>query len=178
MFIELNVEVLSLETSNDPSDTPPDRGPPVDSASADSPPAPSPPARRAATKSDENMKTIMSLLGKELSPEEAAKFRSACGEGVGPTLVRVPNGQTAAMGGILSQYLGRVMAVARADRSLVEFRIEFPFLDAEMGAMAVAGATAHTVSIGKTMAVLPLVEGEMVLLVTPKVVDRTAAKPQ
>ena len=31
------------------------------------------------------------------------------------------------------------MAVARADRSLIEFRIEFPFLDGEMAALAAAG---------------------------------------
>ena len=129
------------------------------------------------SKNDENTKTIMALLGKELSPEEAATFRSACGECAGSTLVRVPNGQTAAMGGILSQFMARVMAVARADRSLVEFRMEFPFLDGEMAALASAGGNVHTVSVGKTLATLPLGgEGEMLMLVTPKVVDRTASK--
>lgn len=119
----------------------------------------------------------MKLLNRELSPEELAEFRKCGGKTAMSSVARMANGHStisALSPGLPLQFT----ALTTADHSIVEFRTDFTLaMDAEdaadMAAMTQALSQVRSVAVGKTLAFMMGPEGEAVLLVTPKVIDRS-----
>jgi hypothetical protein len=124
---------------------------------------------------DELAAEAIKLLNKEMSPEELAQFRECGAKTATSGLVRICNGHSANAGMIAAVPL-RFTAVASADRGLVEFRTEVAMPIDDIEQMYPTFGQSRTVSVGKTLAFMLDAEGSVVLLVTPKVVDRSAPR--
>jgi hypothetical protein len=117
----------------------------------------------------EDTADFLQLLNRALSEDELAKLRESGAKTGMSSVVRIPNGRTAATGliGMPMQFT----AVASADRKSVEFRggLSAPY-DDDIEPIRQALAQSRSVSAGKTIAYLLGQEG-VVIVVTPKVLD-------
>ncbi|MES2793143.1 MAG: hypothetical protein V4719_26265 [Planctomycetota bacterium] len=115
------------------------------------------------------------MLNRELSAEELVAFRKFGGTTAMSSVVQMANGRSA-NGGIAMPMM-IFTAVATADRKVVEFRVDLPTPrdDAEAAAaLSVTLPQPGTVTVGKTFSCMIGPDGDAILLVTPKVIDRSA----
>lgn len=123
--------------------------------------------------SDELATEAMRLLNRELSPEELAQFRKCGGTTAMSSVVRMTNGRSAAAG-LSPEMPLQFTAIASADRRTVEFRTDLPFpIEAERAAMFQACSQSRSVAVGKTIAFLTGGEDPVIMLVSPKIIDRS-----
>jgi hypothetical protein len=120
----------------------------------------------------------MKLLNRGLSADELADFRKCGAKTAMSSVVRMANGRSASAG-LCSELPLQFTAVATADQSTVEFRTDLVVsalnIEAdEMAAMAQAMSQTRTVAVGKTIAFMLGGEAEAIMLVTAKVIDRSA----
>ncbi len=125
---------------------------------------------------DDASAEVVKLLNRDLSADELAQLRKCGGKTAISSMVRLANGRST-NAGMIPEMPMQFTAVAAADRSLVEFRIDL-FLDADdkkdVPEMAQALSQARAVGVGKTLAFLISGEGAgLIMLVTPKVITRT-----
>lgn len=114
------------------------------------------------------------LLNRELSPEEVAQFRNCGAKTAMSSVLRMANGHSANTGH--PELPLQFTAVTSADRSIVEFRTEVTVpMGADHPAMLQAFSQSRIVAVGKSIAFMVGTDGSIVLLVTPKVVDRSPA---
>lgn len=120
---------------------------------------------------------VVNLLNRELSAEELAAFKKIAGKTALSSVIRIANGRTGSAG-FGPQLPIQFTALTTADKSLVEFRTEVPSSadDAdELAEMFKNSSQVRSVAAGKSIAILiGLANDQTVLLVTPKVIDRSA----
>lgn len=121
---------------------------------------------------------ILKFLNRDLNAEELEQFRKCGGKTMLKNVLRLANGRSSG-GSVIPGLPMQFTALAAADGSAVDFRIDL-LLSAEdaadMEGMAEALAQARTVATGKTQGFIASHEGKgvAVLLVTPKVIARSA----
>lgn len=127
---------------------------------------------------DKDSAEAMKLLNRGLSAEELEQFRK-CGAKAGmSSVVRMANGRSASAG-LCAELPLQFTAVATSDQTAVEFRTDLVVSAlhpeaGEMAAMAQAMSQTRTVAVGKTLAFILGGEADAIMLVTPKVIDRSA----
>lgn len=114
------------------------------------------------------------MLNKDLSPEEVAEFRKCGVKTATSSIVRMANGRSANTG--IPELPLHITAVASADRSMVEFRAEIAVpMEQPDSARYQSLSQTRSVLVGKTLAYMASSDGSLVLLVTPRIMDRSPA---
>lgn len=128
---------------------------------------------------DEKVAEVMKLLNREMSAEEVAQFRQCGLKSALSSVVHMANGRCA-NAGLAGELPLQFTAVTGEDRRVVEFRSDLavPVGSGDAGEMAVmlqSLSQTRSVTVGKAIAfVIGAGDGFGVILVTPKVIDRTA----
>lgn len=128
---------------------------------------------------DDKSAELIKMLNREMSADELAQFRKCGAKIMLSSVTRMANGRTASSG-LCPELPLRFTAVTGSDHSAVDFRTELAFPigvdDAdEMAVMSQALSQSRTVSVGKSLAFMFGPGGDgAVVLVTPKVIDRSA----
>jgi len=123
---------------------------------------------------DADTAKVMQLMNRDLTPEEVRQLLTGQEEIVNCGLIRMANGRSAAPGGLFSQMRMELSAIPKCNGSVVNFRLDSPVAD-DSEATGRMHSEFHSVEVGQTIALLvPAIEG--IMLITPKIIDRTRKK--